>query len=257
MNKPTINQKLIRLFESANNYLNSDPNASILKIGIFGELLTYRIFQEEGIIIEDQDQHQRLLELWQKKVISGEVASYLHQIRQFRNWAIHVNSEGDFSEDTTVAQEAIKNAKLLIERYLEITARSSSSSRQPQTPPPVPANYRRETVKPPQTPSSKAQPRTPPPVPANYRRETVNPSQSTSTQQEKPQSNNYTLEEYQKAREFLAKLAQADDPYPLNFREYNRISELADFFNQWKKTFDDEKHAAIEYLRFMGEDNLI
>ncbi|MFW6316755.1 MAG: hypothetical protein ACOC1Z_06655, partial [Cyanobacteriota bacterium] len=78
-----------------------------------------------------------------------------------------------------------------------------------------------------------------------------------STQQEKPQSNNYTVEEYQKAREFLAKLAQADDPYPLNFREYNRISELADFFNQWKKTFDDEKHAAIEYLRFMGEDNLI
>lgn len=234
MDDQIINQKIRTLLDAANQYLASDPNASILKVGILGELLTIRIFQEQGIPIEEEDQHRRLIRLARQRAISAEVARYFHKIRISRNQAIHVDVEGNFGENVQIAQEAINNAQSLIALYPELKERSAL--RQPKTPPKVQDSYRKERVTP--------------------KRQTTQQPQNQPPSQ-KQTSTNYTAEEYQKALEFLAQLDRADDPYPLSYKEHSRLSDVASFFDEWKKGFANEKEAAIEYLRFMSEEDLI
>lgn len=76
MNNYEIKQKLSSLFEAANSYINTDPNASILKIGIFGEVLTVMIAQQNRIDIPQEfEQHRRLIRLVEKSAIAPETAS--------------------------------------------------------------------------------------------------------------------------------------------------------------------------------------
>lgn len=234
MDDQIINQKIRTLLDAANQYLASDPNASILKVGIFGELLTVRIFQEKGIPIEEEDQHRRLIRLARQKAISADAARYFHKIRISRNQAIHVDAEGKFVDNWQIAQEAINNAQALIALYLDVQPKSGV--RPPKTPPKVQDSYRKERVR--------------------LEKATTQQPQNQSPSQ-KQSSTNYTAEEYQKAREFLAQLRRADDPYPLSSKEYIHLDDVASFFNEWKKGFANEKEAAIEYLRFMSEEDAI
>lgn len=241
-----MKQKLSSLFEAANSYINTDPNASILKIGIFGEVLTVMIAQEKGIDLSQEfDQRRRLIRLVEKSAIAPETAFYLHRIRQSRNQAIHVDIDGNFTTDSKSAEEAINNAKSLIRLYPAFLAKEAvkfekSAVREAKAPPQVQDKFRTECI--------------------------ITKNNQKQKSQQKPnghenQSNSfyYSFEEYSKAIELLEELKKRDDLsfQSLSPQKYLQICDLGEFFDGWKKGFSSELEAAIEYLRFMGEDDLI
>ena len=246
MNNSQLTQKLSELWERANTYVESDPNASILKIGIFGEVLTVIIAQEKGIDLSIEfEQHRRLMRLWESSVITAETASYFHKIRQSRNQAIHVDIYGDFATDFKIAQKAIRNAEHLRRLYPEFIEQSREQSkktevRQAKTPPSVQDKYKKERITSP-----------------DYPRKDVRKTQTSPTKAVQTKGFTYTSKEHLQAIEFLEKLKKRDDSYfqQLHPREYIRVCELSDFFDSWKQGFDSELESAIEYLRFMGEEN--
>jgi len=241
-----MKQKLSSLFEAANSYLNTDPNASTLKIGIFGEVLTVMIAQQNSIDLSQEfDQRRRLIRLVEKSAITPETASYLHRIRRSRNQAIHVDLDGNFNTDSKSAEEAINNAKFLIRLYpvfqqQEAAKFEKSPVREAKAPPQVHDKFRTECI--------------------------IAKDNQKQKSQQKPkghenQSNSfyYSFEEYSKAIELLEELKKRDDFFfqSLYPQKYLRICDLGEFFDGWKKGFSSELEAAIEYLRFMGEDDLI
>ena len=246
MNNYQMKQKLSSLFEAANSYLNTDPNASILKIGIFGEVLTVMIAKQNSIDLSQEfDQRRRLIRLVEKSAIAPETASYLHRIRRSRNQAIHVDLDGNFNTDSKSAEEAINNAKFLIRLYpvfqqQEAAKFEKSPVREAKAPPQVHDKFRTERIIAKDNQKQKSQ-------------------QKPKGNEKQGQSFSYSLEEYNKAIKFLEELKKRDNfsfqmLYP---QEYLRICDLGEFFDGWKKGFSSELEAAIEYLRFMGEDDLI
>ncbi|MDV0447523.1 hypothetical protein MsAg5_14230 [Methanosarcinaceae archaeon Ag5] len=83
---------LEKLGSLAENYLYSDPNACLLKMGMFAESVVNYIFEIEGLSLQEELENtaaNKIKKLNQEGLIPKEIDNILYTLRKKRNLAIH------------------------------------------------------------------------------------------------------------------------------------------------------------------------
>lgn len=96
---------LYQLGSASENYLFSDPNTAIIKMGQFGEALIQFIMAEERISLApdvENTQENRINMLVFEGLLTTDMAEKLHLLRKVRNRAIH-----NFEEDLRLARQLL------------------------------------------------------------------------------------------------------------------------------------------------------
>lgn len=96
---------LYQLGSASENYLFSDPNTAIIKMGQFGEALIQFIMAEEQISLGsdvENTQENRINKLVFEGLLTTDMAEKLHLLRKVRNRAIH-----KFEEDLRLARQLL------------------------------------------------------------------------------------------------------------------------------------------------------
>lgn len=96
---------LYQLASASENYLYSDPNTAIIKMGQFGEAFIQQVMAEERISLSqnvDNSQENRINMLLFEDIITTDMADKLHLLRRVRNRAIHA-----FEEDLRIARQLL------------------------------------------------------------------------------------------------------------------------------------------------------
>lgn len=86
---------LAQIGETAENYLYSDPNACIYKIGLFAERLVQEILVFEGIVEPEKDNtHANRIRLLKRVgLLPHEIDNTLYLLRKTRNSAVHAGAD--------------------------------------------------------------------------------------------------------------------------------------------------------------------
>ena len=86
---------LAQIGETAENYLYSDPNACIFKIGLFAERLVQEILVFEHISEPETDNTHanRIRILKRAGLLPHEIDNTLYLLRKTRNSAVHAGSD--------------------------------------------------------------------------------------------------------------------------------------------------------------------
>lgn len=86
---------LAQIGETAENYLYSDPNACIYKIGLFAERLVQEILVFEGIVEPENDNtHANRIRLLKRAgLLPHEIDNTLYLLRKTRNSAVHAGAD--------------------------------------------------------------------------------------------------------------------------------------------------------------------
>jgi len=105
---------LAQIGETAENYLYSDPNACIYKIGLFTERLVQEILVFEGIIEPEKDNtHANRIRLLKRAgLLPREIDNTLYFLRKTRNSAVHAGAD------------SVDEAKVLISHVIICDIRS-------------------------------------------------------------------------------------------------------------------------------------
>ncbi len=102
---------------TAENYLYSDPNACIFKLGLLGERIVSEIIKIEGIIIESEDtQANKIKVLKREGLIPYNIDDILFALRKARNDAVH-EGEGSFDKAKTLLRMAYNLSVWFMEVY--------------------------------------------------------------------------------------------------------------------------------------------
>lgn len=100
---------LAKLGEMAENYLYSDSNSCLIKLGLFGETIVNLMFKLDGIDLPEYDNTHanRIKILKREDLISNSIDDIFYSIRRARNKAVH--SGYDSFEDSTTLLEMAYN----------------------------------------------------------------------------------------------------------------------------------------------------
>ncbi|OKL38557.1 type I restriction-modification system endonuclease [Pontibacter flavimaris] len=108
---------LFNIGQSAEYHLHTDPTASLMKLRLFAERLTVKLFEEHALEFpEENTQHQRLKLLAYEQVLPYNIKDILHHIRKSGNTASHTG-ESESGEAKHSLLLAFKLAKWFYETY--------------------------------------------------------------------------------------------------------------------------------------------
>lgn len=81
---------LFNIGQSAEFHLHTDPAASLVKLRVFSERMTEKLFEEHALEFPvDDTQHLRLKKLEAEQVLPYNIKDILHHIRKVGNAASH------------------------------------------------------------------------------------------------------------------------------------------------------------------------
>ncbi|WP_114778718.1 type I restriction-modification system endonuclease [Botryobacter ruber] len=108
---------LFNIGQSAEYHLHTDPAASLIKLRLFAERLTVKLFEEHALAFpEENTQFQRLKSLEFEQVLPYSIKDILHHIRKTGNTASHSGEgEADIAKHNLLL--AFKLAKWYYETY--------------------------------------------------------------------------------------------------------------------------------------------
>jgi type I restriction enzyme, R subunit len=108
---------LFNIGQSAEYHLHTDPAASLMKLRVFAERLTVKLFKEHALEFpEENTQFQRLKALEFAQVLPFSIKDILHHIRKTGNTASHTG-ETEASEAKQNLLQGFKLAKWYCETY--------------------------------------------------------------------------------------------------------------------------------------------
>lgn len=86
---------LAQIGETAENYLYSDPNACIFKLGLFAERLVQEMLAFEHIVepVVDNTHANRIRILKRAGLLPHEIDNTLYVLRKTRNSAVHTGAD--------------------------------------------------------------------------------------------------------------------------------------------------------------------
>ena len=98
---------LAKLGDMAENYLYSDPNVCLLKLGLFGETIVNLMFKLDEISLPEYDNTHanRIKVLKREGLISSSIDDILYAIRKARNSAVHSGYDS-FDDSATLLEMA-------------------------------------------------------------------------------------------------------------------------------------------------------
>jgi type I restriction enzyme, R subunit len=101
---------LVRHAALAERYVFDDPNAALIKLRQFGELLAQHAAAFTGVIGEEHESQRDLIDkLWDRQIINAQVSQLFHGLRKAGNEAAHQHT-GDRREALHQLQMARKLA---------------------------------------------------------------------------------------------------------------------------------------------------
>lgn len=81
---------LVRHAALAERYVCDDPNAALIKLRQFGELLAQHAAAYVGLTVEERVSQREIIDrLWDRQIINSQVAQLFHGIRKAGNQAVH------------------------------------------------------------------------------------------------------------------------------------------------------------------------
>ncbi len=104
----------------AENYLYSDPNSCVIKLGMFGEQLVLDIFAFECLDqpVTDNTHANRIIILQQQGLLTQQISDILYALRKARNNAVH-NNASSVDDAKTLLEMAFNLAAWFMEVYGE------------------------------------------------------------------------------------------------------------------------------------------
>ena len=82
------------LGSQAEQYIKSDPNSCLMKLGMMGETIVNLMFNYDNIALPAADEDnasRRIRKLYNEELLSDDLTDILHRLRKARNKAIHEN----------------------------------------------------------------------------------------------------------------------------------------------------------------------
>ncbi|MBX0335563.1 DUF4145 domain-containing protein [Pontibacter sp. HSC-14F20] len=111
----------------AEKYLYSDPNASLFKTRVMGELVAKQIWYFEGLDqIESDTQLDRIKHLYAKSIIPTEVNDLFHLVRKKGNPSAH-STHGTIEDGQIVLESVLKLCAWFYEAYIDCTTFDSGT----------------------------------------------------------------------------------------------------------------------------------
>ncbi len=107
---------MAQIGETAEEYLYSDPNACIYKLGMLAERITSEMFSIEKIVMPEEDtQVNKLKVLKREGLLPQNIDNILYALRKARNEAVHAGTG-----DTTKAETLLKMTYSLCCWFMEV-----------------------------------------------------------------------------------------------------------------------------------------
>ncbi len=107
---------MAQIGETAEEYLYSDPNACIYKLGMLAERITSEMFTIEKIVMpEDDTQVNKLRVLKREGILPANIDNILYALRKARNEAVHAGAG-----DTAKAETLLRMTHSLCSWFMEV-----------------------------------------------------------------------------------------------------------------------------------------